>query len=154
MRSLRASIGRSWMPGLLDLGAGLAPALDLPSPLSVDALMRVFDQVETRRFTAQIDTTALHGEAELIVDSSGKYIFNGTVRATDIPSFSYKEIATLRTPGGALLALEAGGEVFGKDTPKHSTSHWGEEGSSRRLRASGPTCVVAPLCLRPIRRSR
>ncbi|HZY06592.1 MAG TPA: hypothetical protein VFE69_02565, partial [Ilumatobacteraceae bacterium] len=63
--------------------------------------MRVFDQVETRRFTAQIDTTALHGEAELIVDSSGKYIFNGTVRATDIPSFSYKVMATLRTPGGA-----------------------------------------------------
>jgi len=121
------------MPGLLDLGAGLAPALDLPSPLSVDALMRVFDQVETRRFTAQIDTTALHGEAELIVDSSGKYIFNGTVRATDIPSFSYKVMATLRTPGGALLAVEAGGEVFGKDTPKHSTSHWGEEGSSPEI---------------------
>jgi len=133
MRSLRESIGRSWMPGLLDLGAGLAPALDLPSPLSISALMRVFDQVETRRFTAAIDTDAMHGDTELIVHSDGRYGFSGTVRATGIPSFSYKVMATLRTPGGALLAVEAGGEVFGKDTPKHSTSHWDEGGSSSEI---------------------
>jgi len=95
MRSLRESIGRSWLPGLLDLGAGLAPALDLPSPLSISALMRVFDQVETRRFTAAIDTDAMHGDTELIVHSDGRYSFSGTVRATGIPSFSYKVLATL-----------------------------------------------------------
>ncbi len=121
------------MPGLRDLGGGLAPALDLPSPLSIGALMRVFDTVETRRFTAPIDTDAMHGDCELIVDNTGKYTFTGTVRATGIPSFSYKVQATLRTPGGALLVVEAGGEVFGKDTPKHSTSRWDEGGTSAEI---------------------
>ena len=76
----------------------------------------------------------MHGETELIIDSTGKYTFRGTVTATGIPSFSYKVMATLRTPGGALLALEAGGEVFGDDTPKHSTSHWDEGGVECRDR--------------------
>ena len=133
MRSLRASIARSWMPGLRTLGGGLAPALDLPSPLSLAAFMQLFDAPETRRFTADIDTDAMHGDCELIVDSTGRYTFRGTVRATGVPSFSYKVMATLRTPGGALLAVEAGGEVFGKDTPKHSTSHWDEGGTSGEI---------------------
>ena len=121
------------MPGVRHVTGALAPALDLPSPLSLNTLTRLFDGVETRRFTAQIDTVAMHGDTELIVDSTGKYTFRGTVRATDIPSFSYKVMATLRTPGGALIAVEAGGEVFGKDTPKHSTSHWDEGGSSAEI---------------------
>ena len=133
MRSLRDSIARSWMPGLTDLGGALAPALDLPVPLSLTAFTRLFDAPETRRFTAQIDTDAMHGDAELIVDSTGKYTFRGTVHATGIPSFSYKVMATLRTPGGALIAVEAGGEVFGLDTPKHSTSRWDEGGSSAEI---------------------
>jgi hypothetical protein len=134
MRSVRQGISNSWFPELREIKPILAPALGLPSPLSITTLMRLFDGVETRRFTAPIDTDAMHGEAELIVDSSGKYTFRGTVRATGLPSFAYKVRATLRTQGGALFAIEATGEVFGLDTPKHSESHWDEGSVSDQIR--------------------
>jgi hypothetical protein len=126
MRSLRQSIAQSWFPGLRELKPILAPALGLSSPLSLIAFTHLFDAVETRRFTAPIDTDAMHGETEFIVDSTGKYSFRGSVRATGAPSFAYKVQATLRTAGGAVIVVEASGEVFGLDTPKHSESHWDE----------------------------
>lgn len=134
MRSLRQSISESWFPDLRELKPILGPALGLPSPLSITALIDLFDSVETRRFTAAIDTDAMHGEAELIVDSTGKYTFRGSVRATGVPSFAYKVQATLRTAGGALFVIEASGEVFGLDTPKHSESHWGEGNVGHEIR--------------------
>jgi hypothetical protein len=133
MRSLRQSIAQSWFPGLRELKPILAPALGLSSPLSLTALMRLFDAVETRRFTASIDTDAMHGEAEFIVDSAGNYRFRGSVRATGVPSFAYKVQATLRTAGGAVIVVEASGEVFGLDTPKHSESHWDEGAVSAEI---------------------
>lgn len=128
MRSLRQAIQKSWIPEMKIINRDVAIALQLPQPLSLTDFTRFFDKPETLVFSQPIDSDALHGSVELILQSDGSHIFRGNMRATGFPSFAYKIQVFVRS-AGVMVALETSGRVFGTDTPGDRQKDWNETGS-------------------------
>ena len=74
--------------------------------------------------------TALGGEVNLTFKNDGSYAFSSHMRATGIPSFSFRVIAVVRSASGQVMAAaQHSGKVFGTDTPGPRQNDWNETNS-------------------------
>jgi hypothetical protein len=143
MKSLRQAIQKSWIPEMKIIHRDIAVALQLSQPLSLTDFTRFFDKPETLVFNQPIDSDALHGHVELVLQSDGSYIFRGYMRATGFPSFAYKIQVFVRS-AGVMIALETSGRVFGTDTPGDRQKDWNETGSYDDVRKFWAAIRVNP----------
>jgi hypothetical protein len=143
MQSLRQAIQKSWIPEMRIISREVGNALQLPQPLSLTDFTRFFDKPETLVFDQPIDSEALHGRVELVLQSNGSYIFRGHMRATGFPSFAYKIQVFVRSEG-VMIALGTSGRVFGTDTPGDRQRDWNETGSYDDVRKFWAALRVNP----------
>jgi hypothetical protein len=134
VKSVREAIKKSWVPEMQVLRGDMATSLGLNQPLSLTALTKLLDQIEVRSLQRDIDADALHGAAEFVTRSDGRYTFRGHLRATGLPSFAYKLQVSIRCAEGAVVVIETSGRVFGTDTPGDREKSWNEEGKSKAIR--------------------
>lgn len=108
--------------------SAVADYLQIPGPpLSMRNLVAQLQALpESVTFQQEIVTgTALGGETTMVLHRDGSAHFSGHMRATGIPSFSFRIGAIIRSrTGGVNLATYATGKVFGTDTPGERQSNW------------------------------
>lgn len=154
MSSLRASIATLQRYARSDtiVVDSVAQYLRMERPYTVSALMdRIAALPDSITLHQTINTgTALRGEVTVTLHRDGRYRFSGFMRATGIPSFSFRVGAVVRSANGqAAIALQRSGEVFGTDTPGHRQHDWDESGlrarDARFIRELWPDLSTATL---------
>lgn len=136
MRPLRAGIRRlSRFPFDRTLNVSdVAQFVGIDRPISVTALTTRLDSLpDSVPFHSTIVTgAALGGEIDITLKSDGSYTFSGFMRATGLPSFSFRVVAVVRSASGQVtLVAQHSGEVFGFDTPGDRQNNWNETGTDR-----------------------
>jgi hypothetical protein len=134
MRSLREGVARSVrFPAGETLNLSeVGVFLGMNAPVSLNAMAAQLDGLpESVPFHETIVTgTALGGTVEMVLHSNGDYTFSGGMRATGIPSFSFKVVAVVRSLSGGVVAVaQHSGRVYGTDTPGPRDNNWSETGS-------------------------
>jgi len=101
-------------------------------PLSLHALAdKIASLPDSVPFHSIIETgAALGGEVTITLRRDGTYRFNGFMRATGIPSFSFRVGVVIRSASGQVtVAAQHAGKVFGTDTPGDRQNNWDEIGT-------------------------
>ena len=110
----------------------VAQFMGLKRPISIAALIDRLDKLpDAVPFTSTIVTgAALGGSVALTLTRAGGYVFAGSMRATGIPSFSFRVVAVVRSASGTVaVAAQHSGHVFGTDTPGPRDDDWSEVGN-------------------------
>jgi hypothetical protein len=134
MTSLRENIAT--LPRY-SLGQGLnisdvATFVHADRPVSLNALAgKIALLPESVPFHSTIETgAALGGEVTVTLRRDGIYRFSGFMRATGIPSFSFRIGVVVRSATGQVtIAAQHSGKVFGTDTPGDRQNNWDEVGT-------------------------
>jgi hypothetical protein len=136
MRSLRGGIRR--LPRFpLDQKlnvSDVAQFVRIDRPISVADLVTRLDSLPgSVPFHSTIVTgAALGGEVDITLKSDGSYTFSGFMRATGIPSFSFRVVAVVRSASGQVTVVaQHSGKVFGTDTPGDRQNNWNETGTDK-----------------------
>jgi hypothetical protein len=136
MRSLRGGIRR--VPRFpLDRTlnvSDVAQFVRIERPISVAALTTRLDSLpDSVPFHSTIVTgAALGGEVDITLKSDGSHTFSGFMRATGLPSFSFRVVAVVRSASGQVMVVaQHSGKVFGSDTPGDRQNNWNETGTDR-----------------------
>src|SRR5262245_11466585 len=134
MRSLRGSIRRlPRFPLNRTLNVSdVAQFVGIERPISVAALATRLDSLpDSVPFHSTIVTgAALGGEVNITLKSDGSNTFSGFMRATGIPSFSFRVVAVVRSASGQVTVVaQHSGKVFGFDTPGERQNNWNEPGT-------------------------
>lgn len=107
----------------------VAQFVRIDRPISLAALAgRLNALPESVPFHANIVTgAALGGEVNLVLHNDGSYTFSGFMRATGLPSFSFRVVAVVRSASNQVtVAAQHSGKVFGFDTPGDRQNNWNE----------------------------
>jgi hypothetical protein len=134
MSSLRTSIEKvpRFPPDRALNISEVAQFVSLDRPLSVAALVAKLDSLpDSVPFTSRIVTgAALGGEVTITLNRDGSYRFSGFMRATGLPSFSFRIGVVVRSASHqVLVAAQHTGKVFGSDTPGDRQDDWNEVGT-------------------------
>ena len=157
MTSLRASIAtlQQYPPEATLNVSDVYKFLLMERPVSLNALVaKIASLPESVPFHSTIVTgTAMGGQVSITLNRNGSYRFRGFMRATGIPSFSFRVGAVVRSASGQVtVAAQHSGKVFGTDTPGDRQDNWDEvitdPQKTRLIRAlwpdiSGGTMVVS-----------
>jgi len=132
--SLRASIGRlpRFPPATVNVSE-VAEFVHMDRPVSLRALTAKLDALpESVDFHSPIVTgAAMGGELTVTLNKDGSTRFRGFMRATGIPSFSFRISAIVRSASGQVtVAAVHSGKVFGTDTPGDRQNNWDEIGNA------------------------
>jgi hypothetical protein len=134
MKSLRGGIQKlARFPQGPTLNASeVAQFVHMDRPISVAALAARLDSLpDSVPFHSTIVTgAALGGEVTITLNRDGSYRFNGFMRATGLPSFSFRVGAVVRSASNQVtVAAQHSGTVFGFDTPGDRQNNWDESGT-------------------------
>jgi hypothetical protein len=156
MRSLRGGIRRlpRFSRNRTVNVSDVAQFVHIERPISVAALAARLDSLpDSVPFHSTIVTgTALGGEVDITLKSDGGYTFSGFMRATGLPSFSFRVVAVVRSASGQVTVVaQHSGKVFGFDTPGDRQNNWNETGTRDQMKLirnvwpdiSGGTMVVS-----------
>ena len=130
MINYRQEVRDSWVasaPSTRDLAA----LLGMTPPVTLHDIVERLHQVEAIHVDRAINTndgSAINGQVVFDLHSDGTYVFAGHVRATGIPSYHYGVQAWAASAGGAVVAAQQTGNVFGTDTPGSRQHNWSEPG--------------------------
>jgi hypothetical protein len=138
MRSLRAGVATSarFRAGETLNLSEVGVFLGMDAPVSLNEMATRLDQLpESVPFHETIVTgTALGGKVDMVFHSNGDYTFSGSMRATGLPSFSFKVVAVVRSlSGGVVVVGQHSGRVYGTDTPGPRDNNWSETGTDPDL---------------------
>jgi hypothetical protein len=109
----------------------VAEFVHMGRPISVTDLAAKLDSLPdfVRFHSAIVTGTALGGEVTITLNRDGSYQFSGFMRATGIPSFSFRVGAVVRSASHQVtVAAQHSGKVFGTDTPGDRQNNWDEKG--------------------------
>lgn len=131
MTSLRASIAtlQQYSPEATLNVSNVYKFLLMERPVSLNALVaKIASLPESVPFHSTIVTgAAMGGEVSITLNRNGSYSFRGFMRATGIPSFSFRVGAVVRSASGQVtVAAQHSGKVFGTDTPGDRQDNWDE----------------------------
>jgi hypothetical protein len=134
MKSVQASIRtlpRFSRGDFLNLSE-VAHFVNMDWPVSLSAMVTKIDSLpESVPFRSAIVTgAALGGEVTITMNRDGSYRFSGFMRATGVPSFSFRVAAVVRSASNQVtVAAQHTGKVFGTDTPGDRQNDWDEVGN-------------------------
>jgi hypothetical protein len=136
MSSLQSGIQKlpRFPPGQTINVSDVARFVGMEMPVSVKNLIGRLDTLpESVSFHNNIETgAALGGSVDLTLNRDGSYKFSGGMRATGLPSFSFRVVAIVRSASGQVtLVAQRSGRVFGSDTPGPRDNNWNEIGTDQ-----------------------
>lgn len=131
MKSFRANIAtlQRYSPQATLNVSDVYKFLLMERPVSINALdAKIASLPESVPFHSTIVTgAALGGEVSITLNRNGSYRFSGFMRATGLPSFSFRVGAVVRSASGQVtVAAQHTGKVFGTDTPGERQNNWDE----------------------------
>jgi hypothetical protein len=135
MTSLHASIAtlQRYPPGGTLNVSDVAKFVHMERPVSLNALVATLASLpDSVPFHSTIVTgAAMGGEVSITLNRDGSYRFRGFMRATGLPSFSFRVGVVVRSASGQVtVATQHSGKVFGTDTPGDRQNNWDEIGTN------------------------
>jgi hypothetical protein len=128
LRETVATLRRFSLGEAINIGT-VAEFVHMERPVSLNALAaKIAALPPSVTFHSTIETgAALGGEVSITLNRNGSYRFSGFMRATGIPSFSFRIGVVVRSASTQVtVAAQHSGKVFGTDTPGDRQNNWDE----------------------------